>query len=280
MIIKVYKEKVLLKDDAENTLAGIDFPEEEPGICKISEVYSDKKLGINVKEKLMSLALSQVRKNGWKVVPTAVFSQQWFNTHPDDRDLVATVVENKEADDGTKRIDFNGDVTEIENNEVEEPEEEPVVKGTHKVLRGFCRILQNICGLAMAAILALYLLNLYNAGGVIWVQTVIAGQKTENLIVLGVGAFFALFTFIEIFWTLSRPKNKEENRKYDSGRGLIPFILIAILYYAASYLVSQFASNNSILNIINLYFVQVLFIGYISIGGAVISLLRKLIGSK
>jgi hypothetical protein len=273
VLIKVYKEKVLLKDDQDNTIAGIDFPQTQTGICEISDIYSERKLADNVREKLMSLAVNQVRKNGWKVVPNSTQIQTWFNTHPGDRDLVASVVPESEG--------YQTAADHIEKPPMISERAKTEAKNTS---RGIMRIFQNLSGLAMFCVFILFMyFGVYVNGGMQVVLNVINGLVSfDNLVLTGAMALFAVFTLIEIFWTLSRKKVTKDGvtEKVDVGRGLLAFILIIIFYYGLQYAVDRYGMNNNVLQQANLYFLQVPLMIYFAMGGAVLSLIRKLFGRK
>ena len=84
-------------------IAEITFPEERPGVANIDHTFVDGSLrGQGVAGQLVQGAADQIRGRGMKAVATCSYAVKWFDSHPDQRDLLAES-ESKKALGAAKR---------------------------------------------------------------------------------------------------------------------------------------------------------------------------------
>lgn len=71
-------------------IAEITFPEERPGVANIDHTFVDGSLrGQGVAGQLVQGAVDQIRNRGMKAVATCSYAVKWFESHPDQGDLLA-----------------------------------------------------------------------------------------------------------------------------------------------------------------------------------------------
>lgn len=71
-------------------IAEITFPEERPGVANINRTFVDGSLrGQGVAGQLVQGAAEQLRSRGLKAVPTCSYAVKWFESHPEQHDLLA-----------------------------------------------------------------------------------------------------------------------------------------------------------------------------------------------
>lgn len=71
-------------------IAEITFPEVAPGVANIDHTFVDGSLrGQGVAGRLVQGAADQLRSRGMKAVATCSYAVKWFESHPDQRDLLA-----------------------------------------------------------------------------------------------------------------------------------------------------------------------------------------------
>lgn len=280
MILKVYTNQVQLKDDEDKLMARIEFPANEEGICKVGDVLKETQISPKVENKMMQLALNKIRKNGYQVVPATAFAQTWFNSHPEDRDLVADAesyaqqeMKKKEQED----IHLTVKKQDVSPMPAQEEVKKVVKKGGHKILRGIARLLQLVCAICMASIVYFFVNNAINYRE--FINVMIAAQGTEHKIFLGGMVAFLVFCVIEFIWIMTRKKVKGDDTvdHVDSGRGLTAFILILIAYFAAVLSFGYFGRDGAFQWIP--YFVTPLgYVPYITGIGALLCIIRKILG--
>ncbi len=293
MLIKVYTNKVVLVDDDGNVAAGLDYPKTQNGICEIGSVYRNNlDVNPNMEAKLMELALQQVRKKNLKVIPTDVFSKEWFNKHPEDRDLVAVEeVAQPEVQDVTKTQVV--DIEKIEEQLDERPSSEPE-EHTEAVITGgpgaFSRFLQLLSAILMGAITGIYGYKAYqyvidfmgsNDMSII-MQNLDNDLVVSNLAFIIVSAILIILGIVQFFWILTNKKVSENGSTYtqDKGRGFIGFIIVLIIYLCA------FAATNNYLpidttDLVPYFFQEAIIrqlIPILAIVGWIFCAIRKIVG--
>lgn len=78
------------ENEAGELIAEVTFPEERPGVANIDHTFVDGSLrGQGVAGQLIEGAVAQLRQRGMKAVPTCSYAVKWFESHPDQRDLLA-----------------------------------------------------------------------------------------------------------------------------------------------------------------------------------------------
>lgn len=283
MILKVYTNQVQLKDDEDKLMARVEFVANEEGVCRIGDVIKETEISPKVENKMMSLALQKVRKNGQKVVPTTAFAQTWFNNHPEDRDLMAEGADSyisqstapAQAEDDIKLTVKQQEPASLAPSQ--EEVKKVVKKGGHKVFRGIARLLQLVCAICMAAIIYFFVTNaVANLG---FIQVMITSAGTDHKIFLGGMVAFVLFCVIEFIWIMTRKKIKTEDEVdyIDSGRGMIAFILILVAYFAALFAFGTFGKTG-VYQWIPHFITPLMYVPYISGIGALLCIIRKIIG--
>ena len=71
-------------------IAEITFPEDRPGVANINHTFVDGSLrGQGVAGQLVQGAADQIRGRDMKAVATCSYAVKWFESHPDQRDLLA-----------------------------------------------------------------------------------------------------------------------------------------------------------------------------------------------
>ena len=71
-------------------IAEITFPEERPGVANINHTFVDGSLrGQGVAGRLVQEAVDQLRSREMKAIATCAYAVKWFESHPDQRDLLA-----------------------------------------------------------------------------------------------------------------------------------------------------------------------------------------------
>ncbi len=282
MLLQVYTNQVQLKNDEEQLLARIEFIADENGVCQLGDVIKEQAISPKVENKMMSLALNKIRKNGQKVVATTAYAQSWFNNHPEDRDLIAEgsvgYIEQQMAPKEEVQL-----VVKQKEDESVVPSQEQVKKvakkGGHKILRGIARLLQLLCAICMIAILYFFVTNAITSDHLELIKIMLAGS-TDHKIFLGVLVAFVVFALIEFIWIMTRKKIKNEDQvEYiDSGRGLFAFLLILAAYFVSLYLFQTQRENIVALQWIEFFVQPLTYVPYISGIGALLCIIRKIFG--
>lgn len=277
MLLKVYKNQVQLVDDNDVVLAHLDFTNED-GVYRVGDVAKNTQISPKVENKMMSLALDKIRKNGGLVVPTSTYAKEWFNKHPEDRDLVAAV---ESVAQETASIP---QVTEIQlvkqepsNNPLQNLNTEEIKKkGAKGALKILSRLMQVVCALCMFGSAVLFVMNALNYTE--FVRVMITSQGQDHKIFLGGMAAFVVFCVIEGIWTLTTKKMKagEEEYRVDTGRGLIGFILVALSYPITLYVAGMYGEAGA-WQWVQYFITPMRYIPLLAVIGLLLCILRKLI---
>lgn len=282
MLLQVYTNQVQLKNDDEQLLARIEFIADENGVCQLGDVIKEQAISPKVENKMMSLALNKIRKNGQKVVATTAYAQSWFNNHPEDRDLIAEGSVGYIEQQMAPKEDVQLVVKQKEPESIvpsQEQVKKVAKKGGHKILRGIARLLQLLCAICMIAILYFFVMNAITSDHLKLIQIMLSGS-TDHKVFLGILVGFVVFGVIEFIWIMTRKKIKigNEVEYIDSGRGLFAFLLILAAYFLSLYL---FQTQRDAINALQWieFFVQPLnYVPYISGIGALLCIIRKIFG--
>lgn len=71
-------------------MAEITFPDVAPGVANIDHTFVDGSLrGQGVAGQLVQGAVDQLRSRGMKATATCSYARKWFESHPEQRDLLA-----------------------------------------------------------------------------------------------------------------------------------------------------------------------------------------------
>ncbi len=88
MFYTLYSDKIVLEDDSHKTVAQLNFPETQPGIHEVSNVFVDASLNEKrTADRMMNKAIDHFRKTGARVIPACSFAEQWFSEHPENADM-------------------------------------------------------------------------------------------------------------------------------------------------------------------------------------------------
>ena len=85
-----YKEsgRIFALDESGKLLAEVTFPEQE-GVAVIDHTFVDRSLrGQGVAGQLLQEVADALRREGRKAKPTCVYAIHWFETHPEEQDLL------------------------------------------------------------------------------------------------------------------------------------------------------------------------------------------------
>lgn len=83
--------RIFQEDEKGKLLAEITFPIEEnhPDIVNVSHTFVDPSLrGQGIAGEMMKELISYLRNEHLKVIPTCSYAVDWFEKHPEDRDLL------------------------------------------------------------------------------------------------------------------------------------------------------------------------------------------------
>ena len=277
MLLKVYKNQVQLVDDNDTVLAHLDFANED-GVYRIGDVAKNTQISPKVENKMMSLALNKIRKNGGLVVPTSTYSKEWFNKHPEDRDLVAAV---ESVAQETASIPQETEIQLVKQEPSNNPlqnlnTEEIKKKGAKGALKILSRLMQVICALCMFGSAVLFVMNALNYTE--FVRVMITSQGQDHKIFLGGMAAFVVFCVIEGIWTLTTKKMKagEEEYRVDTGHGLIGFIIVALSYPITLYVAGMHGESGA-WQWVQYFITPMRYIPLVAVIGLLLCILRKLI---
>lgn len=277
MLLKVYKNQVQLVDDNDTVLAHLDFANED-GVYRIGDVAKNTQISPKVENKMMSLALNKIRKNGGLVVPTSTYSKEWFNKHPEDRDLVAAV---ESVAQETASIPQETEIQLVKQEPSNNPlqnlnTEEIKKKGAKGALKILSRLMQVICALCMFGSAVLFVMNALNYTE--FVRVMITSQGQDHKIFLGGMAAFVVFCVIEGIWTLTTKKMKagEEEYRVDTGHGLIGFIIVALSYPITLYVAGMHGESVA-WQWVQYFITPMRYIPLLAVIGLLLCILRKLI---
>lgn len=89
MEYKVYEDKIVLINEAQQVLAEVDFPAIASGKVDVNHTFVDDSLrGQGIAGKLMEQLVAQLRKEHLKAVATCSYAKGWFEKHPEATDVV------------------------------------------------------------------------------------------------------------------------------------------------------------------------------------------------
>ena len=77
------------EDSSGKLIAEITFPEEKPGVANINHTFVDGSLrGQGVAGQLLRAVADTLRQDGRKAKATCSYAIHWFETHPEEKDLL------------------------------------------------------------------------------------------------------------------------------------------------------------------------------------------------
>ncbi|WP_416327395.1 GNAT family N-acetyltransferase [[Eubacterium] hominis] len=80
--------RIYLMNESEELLAEITFPMKQDHV-EIDHTYvSDRMRGQGVASLLVEEAVSKIRRNGWKCIPTCSYAKDWFERHEEAQDVL------------------------------------------------------------------------------------------------------------------------------------------------------------------------------------------------
>ena len=83
--------QIALYDEQDKLLAEVTFPDTADGAVDIDHTFVDESLrGQGVAGKLVRAAVDQLRSQGKKAKTSCWYAAQWFEKHPEEKDLLAS----------------------------------------------------------------------------------------------------------------------------------------------------------------------------------------------
>jgi predicted GNAT family acetyltransferase len=80
---------IFRRDDADNVIAEVTFPNLRDGVVVIDHTFVDDSLrGRGVASELVEAAYDAIKADGKKAVLTCPYAVKWFNDRPDKQDIV------------------------------------------------------------------------------------------------------------------------------------------------------------------------------------------------
>ena len=89
--MEIIKEnnKVYIKNENNEEIAYITFPQIEEGLVLINHTYVSEELrGMKIAEQLMESAYEVIRSNDQKAIPQCSYAKHWFEKHPLKQDIL------------------------------------------------------------------------------------------------------------------------------------------------------------------------------------------------
>lgn len=81
--------RIFARDENGTLLAEVTFPQQD-GVAVINHTFVDDSLrGQGVAGQLLQAVADTLRREGRKARPTCSYAVHWFDTHPEERDLLA-----------------------------------------------------------------------------------------------------------------------------------------------------------------------------------------------
>lgn len=81
--------RIFARSDSGRLLAEVTFPEQD-GVAVINHTFVDDSLrGQGVAGQLLQAVADTLRRQGRKARPTCTYAVHWFETHPEQQDLLA-----------------------------------------------------------------------------------------------------------------------------------------------------------------------------------------------
>ena len=88
MIFQHEANRIFATSPSGSTLAEVTFPA-SGGVADINHTFVDPSLrGQGMADKLLSSAVTQIRSDGLKALPTCPYAIKWFQEHPEHSDLL------------------------------------------------------------------------------------------------------------------------------------------------------------------------------------------------
>ncbi len=89
MDFKVDGNWIYKKDDDDNVIAEVTFPNVEDGVVKINHTYVSNELrGQGIAAELMEACYNQIKDQDKKAVLTCPYAVKWFDDNPNKNDIV------------------------------------------------------------------------------------------------------------------------------------------------------------------------------------------------
>lgn len=271
-------------------MAVLAFPEVSAGVCELHDIYLNvDSIKDSARNKMMTYALVQIRKNNWQVIPAGQEASAWFDQHPSDCDLLRSASNPQPQPEAVQEPAAQETVVAQPQPQVQAqpepvPTETPGVvaaeaqKATSGAKRVLARFLQLLSGACMLAIMGVFCLGWYeNRSLALWMFNQIDQIYWMFLIA---NAAFLLLCVIFFFWILSRKNiyiNDEYVIKKDTGRGIVPFILI-LLAYAGCLFATTVPALVPLAEYIQILVVWLRYIPMLAGVGLALSIIRKIIG--
>lgn len=301
MLYAIGKDKIIRADNDGNTVAEVHFIQKEPHVYEITEVLTastdsdDPNL-----DKVMAKMVAHMRKNGNQVYTNDEFATEWFEDHPEARDIL---ILNYHPSQKTYRQEEPTESAPQRKSAVSSRQPQPSYQESEEggrnnltsddipgaASRAISRILQILCAVVMLAILVVF--------SYAWVQNGTTQAQLLQDTTRGLSVFrslcigFIALLIVLFLWILSRKRYRVDGRKMrlDTGRGMIAFaiLLIAVilgptcLSYASSanaQATSQFEAIRGLAGFFTIYLVYDTYIALLSIVGLVMSIVRQFIG--
>lgn len=297
MLYAIGKDKIIRADNDGNTVAEVHFVQKEPHVYEITEVLTastdndDPNL-----DKVMSKMVSHMRKNGNQVFTNDEFATEWFEDHPEARDIlilnyrpgqkVRTQPIQVEED---YDVPVSSDRQPAYNQTVSDDNGLTSADIPGRAARTLSRVLQILSAVVMLAVLIVFVYAWSKNGTT---QAQLLEDTARGLSVFrGICYGFMAFTILMFLWILSRRTYRVDGQKMrlDTGRGMIAFaiLLIAVilgptcLSFASSanaQATSQFEAIRGLAGFFTIYLVYGTYIALLSIVGLVMSIVRQFIG--
>jgi predicted GNAT family acetyltransferase len=90
MDFKYDKDRIYLENENGECIAEVTFPEIDEDKVNVNHTYVDKSLrGQGVADKLVTALIDELKKNNKKAVATCPYVVDWFEKHPEHKDVYA-----------------------------------------------------------------------------------------------------------------------------------------------------------------------------------------------
>lgn len=89
MELKYDSNWIYIKDDDDNVIAEVTFPNVKDGVVSINHTYVDNSLrGQGIAAKLVEAAYESIKDQDKKAILTCPYAVKWFDEHPEKKDIV------------------------------------------------------------------------------------------------------------------------------------------------------------------------------------------------
>ena len=291
MLLKVFHTRVELQDNVGNTMAVLAFPEVAEGVCEMHDIYLNvDEIKESARNKMITYALVQIRKNNWQVIPAGQEISAWFDSHPSDCDLLRSAANPQPQPVVEPQVQQEEPVQQAQPASVAAPVAEAVSQGTTMVAQGtkkaasgalrvFGRFLQVLSAACMVGIIGVFGLNWFRHLNIAYWMF---GQPDQRYwIFLIANVAFAFFCFLFLFWILSTKGYYQDDReiRIDTGRGITAFILVLLVYAGCFVVVKMFAYLiPGLAEYVQMFVVQLTYIPILAAVGFGLSIIRRMIG--